>query len=61
MCDSRGLQLEIFPWNSGAQAADLKKNAAYVVRPDGYIAIAVDDADPAKISAYLEKWVKPRA
>jgi 2-polyprenyl-6-methoxyphenol hydroxylase-like FAD-dependent oxidoreductase len=61
MCDSRGLQLEIFPWNSGAQAADLKKNAAYVVRPDGYIAIAVDDADPAKISAYLEKWVKARA
>jgi hypothetical protein len=59
MCDARGLQLEIFPWNSDAQQAGLRKNAAYVIRPDGYIAIADDGADPAKVSAYLDKWVRP--
>jgi hypothetical protein len=61
MCDSRGLQLEIFPWNSDAKAAGLRKNAAYIVRPDGYIAIVVDDADPAKIFAYLDKWAEARS
>jgi 2-polyprenyl-6-methoxyphenol hydroxylase-like FAD-dependent oxidoreductase len=61
MCDRRVLQLEIFPWTADAQQAGLKKNAAYVVRPDGYIAIMDDGADPARISTYLDNWVRPHA
>ncbi|MGB6546846.1 MAG: FAD-dependent monooxygenase [Candidatus Acidiferrales bacterium] len=58
MCGSRKMRLEIFPWSSDAKEAGLRKNAAYVVRPDGYIAIVDRDADPARISAYLDKWVR---
>jgi 2-polyprenyl-6-methoxyphenol hydroxylase-like FAD-dependent oxidoreductase len=61
ICDRRGVRLETFPWSSDAKEAGLKKNAAYIVRPDGYVAIADYDADPAKISAYLDQWVKPPA
>jgi 2-polyprenyl-6-methoxyphenol hydroxylase-like FAD-dependent oxidoreductase len=60
MCDNRGLRCQIFPWSVDAKQAGLRKNAAYVVRPDGYIAIVDHDADPARISAYLDKWMKPR-
>ncbi|MGB8354667.1 MAG: hypothetical protein WCD79_12310, partial [Chthoniobacteraceae bacterium] len=57
MCDARGLKLHVFPWNSAAEKADLRKNAAYVVRPDGHIGIVDPDADPGRISAYLDSWV----
>jgi hypothetical protein len=60
MCDNHGLRCQIFPWSVDAKQAGLRKNAAYVVRPDGYIAIVDHDADPARISAYLDKWMKPR-
>jgi hypothetical protein len=60
MCDSRELECQIFPWSVDAKKAGLRINAAYVVRPDGYIAIVDHDADPARISAYLDEWMKPR-
>jgi hypothetical protein len=32
--------LYVFPWNAEAKRAGLKRNAAYLVRPDGYVAVA---------------------
>jgi hypothetical protein len=29
-----------YPWNAAAQRAGLERNAAYLVRPDGYVAVA---------------------
>jgi 2-polyprenyl-6-methoxyphenol hydroxylase-like FAD-dependent oxidoreductase len=57
LCDTRGLALHIFPWNTAACEGGLSKNAAYVVRPDGYIALVDCDADPSRIAAYLDRWL----
>lgn len=32
--------LHVFPWTAEAARAGLKRNAAYLVRPDGYVAVA---------------------
>ncbi|MEA2490860.1 MAG: hypothetical protein QOH21_2652 [Acidobacteriota bacterium] len=32
--------LYVFPWNAEAKRAGLERNAAYLVRPDGYVAVA---------------------
>ena len=56
MCDARQLPLHIFPWSSAAEEAGMRRNAAYVVRPDGYVGLVDPHADPITISAYLETW-----
>ena len=40
-----------------AQEARLRRNAAYVIRPDGHIAIFDREADSAGIAAYLDHWL----
>jgi hypothetical protein len=32
--------LHVFPWSAEAERAGLERNAAYLVRPDGYVAVA---------------------
>jgi hypothetical protein len=34
------LPLHVFPWSAEAERAGLQRNVAYLVRPDGYIAVA---------------------
>ena len=34
----------------------LTRNAAYLVRPDGYVALAEPEASAAKLKAYLDEW-----
>ena len=36
--------------------AGLKRDALYLVRPDGYVALADVRQDTAKLEAYLEKF-----
>jgi 2-polyprenyl-6-methoxyphenol hydroxylase-like FAD-dependent oxidoreductase len=40
VCTVRGLPLQGFPWEAAMGRAGLKRDAAYLVRPDGYIAWA---------------------
>src|SRR5262249_51614829 len=40
ICSDRGLPLRAFPWHMDMARAGLQRNAAYLVRPDGYIALA---------------------
>jgi len=40
VCADRGLPLQSFPWRAAMGRVGLKHNAAYLVRPDGYIAWA---------------------
>jgi len=37
LCDNHGITLCVFPWTEASEKAGLKKDAVYVVRPDGYI------------------------
>jgi hypothetical protein len=60
VCEAQGLRLHDFPWNREAREAGLLRNAAYVVRPDGHVAIMDRQADSTTISAYFDLW-KPKS
>ena len=54
-CRERKLALHVFPWRPGIRRTGLRRNAMYLVRPDGYVALADPDARVATLQAYLEK------
>jgi 2-polyprenyl-6-methoxyphenol hydroxylase-like FAD-dependent oxidoreductase len=53
-CAARGLALHVRPWLPAARRAGLKQGAAYLVRPDGYVALADPRAEPAPLERYLD-------
>lgn len=56
----KSLPLHALPWSKAAGEAGLKKDAAYLVRPDGYVAAATPRQDVAKFRDYLAKTgIKP--
>src|SRR6266700_3479158 len=56
LCSARGLPLHVFSWRATIARAGLTRNAAYLVRPDGYVALAEPEASAAKLKAYLDEW-----
>jgi 2-polyprenyl-6-methoxyphenol hydroxylase-like FAD-dependent oxidoreductase len=54
MCAARKLPLEVFRWRADMSGAGLQRNAAYLVRPDGYVALADGDARAATVRSYLD-------
>jgi 2-polyprenyl-6-methoxyphenol hydroxylase-like FAD-dependent oxidoreductase len=54
LCDSRKLSLYVFPWRSEMGRTGIKRNAIYLVRPDGYVALADQEGQATAISAYLD-------
>jgi 2-polyprenyl-6-methoxyphenol hydroxylase-like FAD-dependent oxidoreductase len=55
-CAQRGIALHAFPWGSEARAKHLGRDAAYLVRPDGYVAWADARQDAAGLGSYLDRW-----
>jgi hypothetical protein len=55
------LPLHVFAWRPAMRRTGLRRGATYLVRPDGYIALA-DSAGSAKaVTAYLDaRKLKPR-
>jgi len=53
-CDERRLPLHVFPWRPEMRRAGIRRNAAYLVRPDGYLALADVTGSAAKLAAYLD-------
>ena len=53
-CEGRRLPLHAFPWSDRAQAAGFALGAAYLVRPDGHVALADPAAAPATLARYLD-------
>ena len=49
--DGRMWTLRVFPWTKEAKAAGLTEGAIYLVRPDGYVGLATEDA--RDIEGYL--------
>jgi 2-polyprenyl-6-methoxyphenol hydroxylase-like FAD-dependent oxidoreductase len=43
-----------FAWNADVKAAGLAQGAAYLVRPDGYVALADPEASAVKLERYLD-------
>ena len=55
-CADIGLELHVFTWDEAADATGLKRDAALLVRPDGYIALAMPDQDVRSLKAYIAKF-----
>ena len=54
LCQRREMPLHVFPWQPAMWRAGLRRNAVYLVRPDGYVALADPDASPPRLAAYLD-------
>ena len=53
-CAQRGLPLHVFPWRAPIAGTGLKRNACYLVRPDGYVALADPLGEQRTLGAYLD-------
>jgi 2-polyprenyl-6-methoxyphenol hydroxylase-like FAD-dependent oxidoreductase len=54
MCETRKLPLHVFPWRAEMRQTGLWRNAAYLIRPDGYVGLADSVASTAAITSYLD-------
>jgi hypothetical protein len=52
LSSDRRLPLHVFRWSSVAESAGLKRNALYLIRPDGYVGLAAERVN--EITAYLD-------
>ena len=59
-CAELGLPLHVFPWGSSAARAGLARGALYLVRPDGYVALADLSPEPERLRRYFEdRGIRP--
>jgi 2-polyprenyl-6-methoxyphenol hydroxylase-like FAD-dependent oxidoreductase len=54
VCGARKLPLHVFPWRSEMRRAGLRRNGAYLVRPDSYVALANPEGSATTIMSYLD-------
>jgi hypothetical protein len=52
-CEQAGIGLSVFGWDDAMEAAGLQRNAAYLLRPDTYVALAVAGAAAASLRRYF--------
>ena len=55
LCTERALPLHVFPWRQEIGRAGLQRDAVYLVRPDGYVALADSGGRAAAITSYFEE------
>jgi 2-polyprenyl-6-methoxyphenol hydroxylase-like FAD-dependent oxidoreductase len=55
LADGKKIPLCIFPWHAAMSQTGVKRNAAYLIRPDGYIGMADSGGSAAAIAAYLSE------
>jgi 2-polyprenyl-6-methoxyphenol hydroxylase-like FAD-dependent oxidoreductase len=53
-CEDRQLPLHVFPWRPEMSRAGLRRNAVYLVRPDGYVALADAGGSATAVTSYLD-------
>jgi 2-polyprenyl-6-methoxyphenol hydroxylase-like FAD-dependent oxidoreductase len=60
-CDRRKLPLHVFAWRPAMRRTGLRRGAVYLVRPDGYVALANAAAGAAALASYVDvRKLKPR-
>jgi 2-polyprenyl-6-methoxyphenol hydroxylase-like FAD-dependent oxidoreductase len=55
-CRALHLSLHVFPWNEGIRDAGLMRDALYLVRPDGYIALASFEQRVSRLRTFVEQF-----
>jgi hypothetical protein len=56
LCRNSGIALQRFDWSGDAGKAGFAGDASYLVRPDGYVAVAADGAQSAVLETYVTKF-----
>jgi 2-polyprenyl-6-methoxyphenol hydroxylase-like FAD-dependent oxidoreductase len=54
-CAELQLPLHLFAWHPEMRRAGLRSAALYLIRPDGYVALADPDADPERLRQYFKE------
>jgi 2-polyprenyl-6-methoxyphenol hydroxylase-like FAD-dependent oxidoreductase len=54
MCDGRKLPLHVFPWRPEMRRPGLRRDAVYLVRPDGYVALVGSEGSATTVTSYLD-------
>jgi 2-polyprenyl-6-methoxyphenol hydroxylase-like FAD-dependent oxidoreductase len=54
-CAELRLPLHLFAWEPAMERAGFQKNALYLVRPDGYVALADPSADAARLRQHFKE------
>jgi hypothetical protein len=54
MCEARELPLHIFPWRPDMSRPGLRRNGVYLIRPDGYVALAAPRGNASAVISYLD-------
>lgn len=54
LCAQRKLPLHVFPWRREMGSAGLRPHAIYLIRPDGYIALADPEARTSTLVSFLD-------
>ena len=54
LCEERQMPLHVFRWRREMSRSGFERDAVYLVRPDGYLAVAARGDDSEQLSAYLE-------
>lgn len=59
-CAVRRLPLHVFAWTREAERAGITRGALYLVRPDGYVALASARGEPVHLQKYFEdrRWLE---
>ena len=55
VCAERRLALHEFSWQPAMERAGLRRDALYLLRPDGYVALAAPEQSAPTLTAYLLK------
>jgi hypothetical protein len=58
-CEAHHLPLHVYAWAHAHERAGLARDAAYLLRPDTYVAVAEPSGAPAVLEAYLKEWGPP--
>jgi 2-polyprenyl-6-methoxyphenol hydroxylase-like FAD-dependent oxidoreductase len=55
VCDQRKLPLHVFAWHPKMRRSGLRRNALYLVRPDGYVALADPEGRATMLTGYFDR------
>src|SRR5581483_7946554 len=55
-CARVRMPLHVFPWGDAAERAGFEEGASYLVRPDGYVAVAASRGTHEALGAFVERF-----
>lgn len=55
-CRALGLATQVFPWSESTNDAGMERDGAYLIRPDGHVAVAWGDQSIEKLRSFAERF-----